>query len=229
MIRNVVHRHRPYQKLLLHLSGQRYLVDQPRGRLLLPESHHPDGRSHGLQLQPVHECLGNNSRVTTPVETNTGLHLPDLDPLPQMVDPGARWIRLWSHRNRKHPGHGDGPMQHGVMILLTARLLTTHIILLGLPVALQILGVPHADPAGLPSLYRRHPLLRRHLLELGAVLHLVALPALLAARLTELLGRPDRVDRRLLDRRLAWPTALPEAAAAAAAALPESASAAATG
>src|SRR5450830_963348 len=222
MIRNVIHRHRPYQELLLHLRRQRYLIHQSRGRLLLPEAHHPDGLSHGLQLQPVHKRLGNNSRVATPVKTDAGLHLPNLDPLPQMIDSSTRWIRRWLHRNRKHPRHGDGPMQQSVVVPLAARLLTSRVVRLVLPEALQVVAVPHANLAGLPRLHRRHPLLRRHLLELGAVLHSMAFSTLLAAKLPDLLGGPDR---RLLNRRLVLSTALPEAAAAAA--FTESASAAA--
>src|SRR5450830_507393 len=225
MIRNVIHRHRPYQELLLHLRRQRYLIHQSRGRLLLPEAHHPDGLSHGLQLQPVHKRLGNNSRVATPVKTDAGLHLPNLDPLPQMVDPSTRWIRRWFHRNRKHPRYGDGPIQQSVMVLLAARLPTSRVVRPVLLEALQVLGVPHADLAGLPGLHRRHSLLRRQLLELGAVLHSMSFSTLPAPPFPgplgwprrvgcpDRLGWPDRVDRRLLNRRLVLSTALSEATA----------------
>ena len=246
VVRNVIHRHRPHQKLLLHLCRQRNLVHQSRGCLLLPEPHHPDGRAHGLQLQPVHKRLGNNSRVATPVKADAGLHFPNLDPLPQVVDPSTRWIRGWFHRNRKHPRDGDGPMQQCVVVLLAAWLSTSRIVWPVLLEALQVLGVPHADLAGLPGLHRRHSLLRRQLLKLGAVLYSMSFSALPAPPFPgplgwpgragcwpDRLGWPDRVDRRLLNRRLVLSTALHEATAAAfpeatAAAFPGSTSAAAT-
>src|SRR5450830_947845 len=106
-------------------------------------------------------------------------------------------------------------MQQNMMIPFAARLRTSRVVWLVLPVALQVVAVPHADLAGLPRLDRRHPLLRRQLLKLRAVLHTVAFSTLPAGHPPALLGGPDRVDRRLLNRRLVLSTALPEATATA--------------
>jgi hypothetical protein len=144
----------------------------------LPELDNRDVGAHLLESPPQGVLPGDGRHVGSPIVGDADLLLAQQHPLVQLKLLGALGPGGGAHLHGKQAGCLDAIVDGLVMMLATATLLAALVPVLGLGVAVLVVGVPHAEQAEVQPHQLGHPGLHEQLGEFRA--HVQAVPLLTA-------------------------------------------------